>query len=268
MINLKFLLQPHHKYKHHTVWRTWLFIACSDERCLYYQFSQSHIYISLSKGWENVLFELGSERGAYENCNEGAMYSQNTVILFQIKHRTHVVFRMYLCFSSSVKPRYVSFPSPSPPNFTVLCSLMNCKGANTSPQEGGMGGGRGGTTAGKTFALDTPTESPENRLVCLKTDKEKLGENTGGNGKESKRRRRVRRTVEMEQTDSKSGIMLNDLMTYETGASERWKEWSSRWRLKSECTTGKILCVAKKDARDYGTYNSDDNHDAVSTVSW
>ena len=190
MINLKFLLQPHHKYKHHTVWRTWLFIACSDERCLYYQFSQSHIYISLSKGWENVLFELGRERGAYENCNEGAMYSQNTVILFQIKHRTHVVFRMYLCFSSSVKPRYVSFPSPSPPNFTVLCSLMNCKGANTSPQEGGMGGGRGGTTAGKTFALDTPTESPENRLVCLKTDKERLGENTRGNGKESKRRGR------------------------------------------------------------------------------
>ena len=33
-----------------TVWRTWLFIAYSDERCT----AISH--------WENVLFELGSER--------------------------------------------------------------------------------------------------------------------------------------------------------------------------------------------------------------
>ena len=32
---------------HHTVWRTWLFIAYSAERWLYYQFSLSHLYISL-----------------------------------------------------------------------------------------------------------------------------------------------------------------------------------------------------------------------------
>ena len=30
---------------HHTVWRTWLFIAYSDERWLYYQFSLPHLYI-------------------------------------------------------------------------------------------------------------------------------------------------------------------------------------------------------------------------------
>ena len=47
---------------HHTVWRTWLFIAYSDERLLHYQFSLPHPYISLEEGWENVLFELGSER--------------------------------------------------------------------------------------------------------------------------------------------------------------------------------------------------------------
>ena len=43
---------------HHTVWRTWLFIAYSDERWLYYKFSLQHSY----KGWENTLFELRSER--------------------------------------------------------------------------------------------------------------------------------------------------------------------------------------------------------------
>ena len=32
---------------HHTVWRTWLFIAYSDERWLYNQFSLPHLYISL-----------------------------------------------------------------------------------------------------------------------------------------------------------------------------------------------------------------------------
>ena len=47
---------------HHTVWRTWLFIAYSDERLLHYQFSLPHPYISLEESWENVLFELGSER--------------------------------------------------------------------------------------------------------------------------------------------------------------------------------------------------------------
>ena len=47
---------------HHTVWRTWLFIAYSDERWLYYQFSLHHSYNRFLKGWENTLFELRSER--------------------------------------------------------------------------------------------------------------------------------------------------------------------------------------------------------------
>ena len=46
----------------HTVWRTWLFIAYSDERWLYYQFSLHHLYLFYLKGWESVRFELGSER--------------------------------------------------------------------------------------------------------------------------------------------------------------------------------------------------------------
>ena len=47
---------------HHTVWRTWLFIAYSDEKWLYYKFSLHHSYNRFLKGWENGLFELRSER--------------------------------------------------------------------------------------------------------------------------------------------------------------------------------------------------------------
>ena len=47
---------------HDTVWRTWLFIAYSDGKCFRYQsLTTSLIHLSL-KGWENALFELGSER--------------------------------------------------------------------------------------------------------------------------------------------------------------------------------------------------------------
>ena len=47
---------------HHTVWRTWLFIAYSDEKWLYYKFLLHHSYNRFLKGWENTLFELRSER--------------------------------------------------------------------------------------------------------------------------------------------------------------------------------------------------------------
>ena len=46
---------------HHTVWRTWLCIAYSDEIWLYYTNSHCLTHSSL-KSWGNVLFELGSER--------------------------------------------------------------------------------------------------------------------------------------------------------------------------------------------------------------
>ena len=47
---------------HHTVRRTWLFIAYSDEKWLYYKFLLHHSYNLFLKGWENTLFELRSER--------------------------------------------------------------------------------------------------------------------------------------------------------------------------------------------------------------
>ena len=48
--------------RHHTVWRTWLCTAYSDEWRLYNHFSLPHLYISSLKGWENERFELGSGR--------------------------------------------------------------------------------------------------------------------------------------------------------------------------------------------------------------
>ena len=54
------------KISHHTVWRTWLFIAYRW-KVITLQFSLPHPYISLWEGWENVLFELGSERA---NCED------------------------------------------------------------------------------------------------------------------------------------------------------------------------------------------------------
>ena len=47
---------------HHTVWRTWLFIAYSDARWLYYQLSLPSVIQFSLQGWENAVFELGSER--------------------------------------------------------------------------------------------------------------------------------------------------------------------------------------------------------------
>ena len=45
-----------------TVWRTWLFIAYSDARWLYYQLSLPSVIKFSLQGWENAVFELGSER--------------------------------------------------------------------------------------------------------------------------------------------------------------------------------------------------------------
>ena len=44
---------------HHTVWRTWVFIAYSDKRWLCYQFSLPHSYISLEEDWRMYFLSLG-----------------------------------------------------------------------------------------------------------------------------------------------------------------------------------------------------------------
>ena len=63
VITWKFPLQPHQKYNitQSTEWSTWLFIAYSDERRLYYQLPLLHLIHFSLKGWENIRFQLGSE---------------------------------------------------------------------------------------------------------------------------------------------------------------------------------------------------------------
>ena len=65
---------------HHTVWRTWLFMAYSDEKWLYYKFSLHHSYNRFLKGWENTLFELRCERGNGPNLTAW--------VVLQAKYRT------------------------------------------------------------------------------------------------------------------------------------------------------------------------------------
>ena len=53
---------------HHTVWRTWFFTPYSGGKWFRYQIlTTSLIHLSL-KGWENALFELGSERVKADCC--------------------------------------------------------------------------------------------------------------------------------------------------------------------------------------------------------
>ena len=50
---------------YHTVWRTWLFIAYSDWKMILVPCLTTSLIHFSWKGWENVLFELGSERVNY-----------------------------------------------------------------------------------------------------------------------------------------------------------------------------------------------------------
>ena len=59
--------------EHHAVWRTWLFIAYSDERWFFVPFLTTSLKHFSLEDWENILFELGSERA---NSAQG-LYNQN-----------------------------------------------------------------------------------------------------------------------------------------------------------------------------------------------
>ena len=69
---------------HHRVRRTWLFIAYSDET-LYHQFSVPHSMHCSLKGWENVRFELGSERTNAFIVNTGLSRLQERVGAFLVQ---------------------------------------------------------------------------------------------------------------------------------------------------------------------------------------
>ena len=68
---------------HHTLWRTWLFLAYSDEKRLCYQIFIASLKNSSIKGWpENVLFELGSERVKNQLCYSSVIWYFHTAELF------------------------------------------------------------------------------------------------------------------------------------------------------------------------------------------
>ena len=75
---------------HHTVWRTWLFIVYSDERWLYYQFSQPHLYISIQKVGRMYFFELGN---AYQYKNRHKIHPVKLKEKVLLEYRILVGFR-------------------------------------------------------------------------------------------------------------------------------------------------------------------------------
>ena len=87
---------------HHTVWRIWLFIAYSDEKWLYYQIRIASLIHFCIKGWENVLFELGSERDrepvfchcAHVHVHNGKYLEE---LVFYHSCKLHTRYTLWLC---------------------------------------------------------------------------------------------------------------------------------------------------------------------------
>ena len=77
---------------HHTVWRTWLFIAYSDWKMILVPVLTTSLIHFSWKGWENALFELGIERvnkWQQENFEQGPLcyyshkvFKAHTIFLF------------------------------------------------------------------------------------------------------------------------------------------------------------------------------------------
>ena len=72
---------------HHTVWRTWLVIAYSDKRWLYYQFSLPRNIHSILKGWKNVLFDSSPARNQAKLTKTSSWQSE-TLLSTQQSSRT------------------------------------------------------------------------------------------------------------------------------------------------------------------------------------
>ena len=85
---------------HHTVWGTWLFIAYSDEKWLYYKLSLHHSYNRIFKGWEYTLFELRSERVNLQMCP--------TTVLFGILAFMWQIFKQFANVSSVLMMKILS----------------------------------------------------------------------------------------------------------------------------------------------------------------
>ena len=77
---------------HYTVWRTWLFIAYSDERWLYYQFSLPYLYISIGEVRRMYFWNLGVKglsRGACSNPSLVRLLFSKPRYLLSINRASH-----------------------------------------------------------------------------------------------------------------------------------------------------------------------------------
>ena len=127
---------------HHTVWRTWLFIAYSDEKWLYYKFSLHHSYNRFLKGWENTLFELRSERDnvTWDLClsthkptkewHTNWKESCNLIVSYSIPH-----FRLFF-FVQAVPPKFpIVDCCPTPTLILRLYCVIFCSRKSRFLQE-------------------------------------------------------------------------------------------------------------------------------------
>ena len=129
VITFKFPLQPHRtrapEMLPHTVWRTWLFIAHSDEIWLYYQLSLPHLYFSLQKvgSWQNlgvkgwILFWQPGVRDALFMCPSWYNRCQRT-LKGELSHQGVLAPDLTA----------VNFPEPSPRSYAgaACCYSRPC----------------------------------------------------------------------------------------------------------------------------------------------
>ena len=85
---------------HHTEWKTWLFLAYSDKKWLYYKFSLHHSYNRFLKGWENTLFELRSERVKRKHMR-GVVRIGRINLKYEICHSQNASWRNQIALSTS-----------------------------------------------------------------------------------------------------------------------------------------------------------------------
>ena len=155
---------------HRTVWRTWLFIAYSDWKMIILPILTTPLIHFSLKGWENVLFELGSI------CSWQALWSAfvevmkyRTVLSFLPKYQKSNVPRIvgkkntfYLVFTvNSLSKRTLSKLDSKFGPLPAELHLYLCNGTLSKPD----------TSLNRTVAL-VPRVSALERVDCIAQSKE------------------------------------------------------------------------------------------------
>ena len=110
---------------HHTVWRICLFIAYSDERWSYYQFSLTRSYISLKNVGRMYFLNLGMK--GLKRCPPWASFTLEQIIPDSKTSRIHrkIIPDSGPIYTRAICPGFVTFVSGCMKAFTLV--LMNLK---------------------------------------------------------------------------------------------------------------------------------------------